>query len=720
MTDRCTQYALDVVAGVIIAGEYVRLACQRHLDDLEKAKAAPYKYYFDVEKSEEIINFAEELTIAEGDEQENVTAYPFQCFILGSLNGWRTKEKGHRRFRTSYVQLGRQNGKSFINGILACYYGNFDGYKYGKIFCTATKQDQANIVFDEIVKFINSDEDLSEWFKVHEHNHTIDCLCTHSEIKALSGDTKSLDGHRAYLGIVDEYHAHKTNQMYKLLEGGIKKLKSALISVITTAGFDLKSPCYKLYEYCCNLLKGVFENDSQFVYIAQLDTADDLYKKENWIKANPILEYDEDALENLVPVANTARDMGGEDLRDFLVKQLNMWMQWSNALYIKDIKDWKRCAALRTLKDFRGSKCYVGVDLSSGGDLTSIAIVIPYMVDGVKKYFVHTHSFIPASRVDEHIKTDKVPYEFSCGSVPNRGAHYGKKYIERWIQRDKKNCKYVLKMDIRHFFESVDHDVLKAWLKKKIRDERMLYILELIIDGSEVGLPLGFYTSQWLSNFMLQPLDHFIKEQLKAVHYIRYMDDMVVFGKNKKELHRMQQEIERFLREKFNLQMKGNWQVFRFDYTEKKTGKRKGRPLDFMGFQFYHDKTILRESIMLSCTRKVNRVAKKEKITWYDATAILSYMGYLSNTDTYDMYLQRVKPYVNVKKLKKIISKHSKRKEREKHERMERSVRNGGRTAGGVRHNSITDNGISETKYQESNERGCRRKENHRMAARGA
>lgn len=90
--DRCTQYALDVVSGKITAGEYVRLACQRHLDDIEKSKAAPYKYYFDVEKSEEIINFAEELTIAEGEENEHVTAYPFQCFILGSLNGWRTKE----------------------------------------------------------------------------------------------------------------------------------------------------------------------------------------------------------------------------------------------------------------------------------------------------------------------------------------------------------------------------------------------------------------------------------------------------------------------------------------------------------------------------------------------------------------------------------------------------------------------------------------------------
>ncbi len=411
ITDRCTQYALDVIEGRTVAGELVRMACQRHLDDLEKSKAAPYKYYFDIEKSEEIINFAEELTIAEGEERERVTAFPFQCFILGSLNGWRTKEKSYRRFRTSYIQLGRQNGKSFINGILAAYYGNFDGYNYGKIYCTATKQDQANIVFDEIKKFIESDDELAEWFTIHEHNHTIDCLFTHSEIRALSGDTKSLDGHRAYLGIVDEYHAHKTNQMYKLLEGGIKKLKSALISVITTAGFDLKSPCYNLYEYCVNLLRGTFENDSQFVYIAQLDEGDDWYTPENWVKANPILEFDEDAVEHLIPVAHTARDMGGEDLRDFLVKQLNMWMQWSNATYIKDIADWKKCAVLKSLKDFSGAKCYVGVDLSSGGDLTSIAIVIPHTVAGVKKYFVHTHSFIPASRVDEHIKTDKTPYD---------------------------------------------------------------------------------------------------------------------------------------------------------------------------------------------------------------------------------------------------------------------------------------------------------------------
>ena len=247
-------------------------------------------------------------------------------------------------------------------------------------------------------------------------------------------------------------------------------------------------------------------------------------------------------------------------------------------------------------------------------------------------------------------------YEFSCGSVPNRGAHYGKKYIERWIQRDKKNCKYVLKMDIRHFFESVDHDVLKAWLKKKIRDERMLYILELIIDGSEVGLPLGFYTSQWLSNFMLQPLDHFIKEQLKAVHYIRYMDDMVVFGKNKKELHRMQQEIERFLREKFNLQMKGNWQVFPL----------RARALDFVGYRFYRDHTTMRRKNFLRFTRQCRRVRKRierhQRISYSSAAGLLSRIGQLKHCDSVMARKKYVDP-IGVRILKEVVRNESKRRQ---------------------------------------------------------
>lgn len=410
-TDRCTQYAIDVLEGRISAGELVKQACQRHLDDLEAAKTAPFLYFYDVAAANEIIDFAEELEIAEGDERQKLTLYPFQCFILGSLNGWKKKTGGARRFRTSYVQLGRQNGKSFLNGILAAYYGNFTAYQYPKIFCTATKQDQADIVFDEVCKFIRSDGDLDECFEIHEHNHTIDCLLTHGIIKAISGDTKSLDGHRPYLGIVDEYHAHPTNQMYKLLEGGIKKMKSALISVITTAGFNLNAPCFKLYEHCKNILKGVTKVETQFVYIAEIDEGDDMWDPANWIKANPALAYDQEAVENLKPIAVAARAMGGEDLRDFIVKQLNMWMQWSNHMYLKDIQSWKRCASDRDLTAFKDSPCYVGLDLSSGGDLTTIVIVIPYFAENTKKYFIHSHSFMPAKRVQEHIDTDLAPYD---------------------------------------------------------------------------------------------------------------------------------------------------------------------------------------------------------------------------------------------------------------------------------------------------------------------
>lgn len=407
--DRVTQYAVDVVEGRIVAGRYAILACQRHLDDLEKSRLEPYKYVFDIEKANDILDFAETLTIAEGEEEIPVKLEGFQVFILGCLNGWVTKDKGYRRFRTSYVQLGRQNGKSFLNGILGTYYGAFSGYKYGQLYCTATKSDQAKIVLNEIIKFINSDEDLSEFFKVKEHDNTIIALNTNSTIRALGRDTKSIDGFRPLLGIVDEYHAHRNNQMYKLLEGGTRKMKQCLISVITTAGFELNCPCFKLYEYCKNILENVFTNDAQFVYIAEMDEADDIWDFKNWIKANPLVCKDAEDLENLKKVGDSARDMGGDDLRDFLTKALNIWIQFTDDQYIKP-KFWKECESERTLEDFRGQKCYVGLDLSSGGDLTSLALVFVYYVEGVKKYYIHSHSFIPKMKVEEHIKSDDAPY----------------------------------------------------------------------------------------------------------------------------------------------------------------------------------------------------------------------------------------------------------------------------------------------------------------------
>ena len=245
-------------------------------------------------------------------------------------------------------------------------------------------------------------------------------------------------------------------------------------------------------------------------------------------------------------------------------------------------------------------------------------------------------------------------YEHSYGSIPGRGGHKGKKTIKKWIAHGGKDIKYCLKMDIKKYFESIPHDILKAKLAKKIKDERFLKVLFEIIDVTPHGLPLGFYTSQWLANWYLQDLDHYIKEQLEATYYIRYMDDMVIFGSNKRKLHEMRKAISEYLKN-LGLELKGNWQVFRFSYGDK------FRHLDFMGFRFYRNRVTLRRGIMLRASRKARRLAKKDKATVYDCMQMLSYLGWIKATNVYGMYSKWIKPFVDFGYCKKRISRYQRR-----------------------------------------------------------
>lgn len=263
-------------------------------------------------------------------------------------------------------------------------------------------------------------------------------------------------------------------------------------------------------------------------------------------------------------------------------------------------------------------------------------------------------------------------YSHSYASLPGRGAHKAKKVIEKWIATDPKNVKYVLKMDIHHFFDSIPHEILKAKLARKIHDEQMLDLLYKIIDVTDSGIPLGFYTSQWLSNWFLQDLDHYIKEKLHAIYYVRYMDDMVIFGSNKKFLQQIRQATSDYLSESLGLELKGDWQVFRFSYTVK--GEDRGRFLDFMGFQFYRNRTVLRKSIMLKGTRKARRIHKKpyqgRKPTVHDYRQMMSYLGWIDCTNTYKMYLKHIKPRISFKKMKRYISRYDKNDPRRIYEKL--------------------------------------------------
>ena len=254
-------------------------------------------------------------------------------------------------------------------------------------------------------------------------------------------------------------------------------------------------------------------------------------------------------------------------------------------------------------------------------------------------------------------------YEFSCGSVPCRGVHFGKKYLEKYIRNNQSKVKYVLKLDIYHFYQSVNIDLLKEKFKKYIKDDKMLDLIYFVLDSNtaklengetvKTGLPIGFYTSQWFANWFLQPFDHFVKEELGVKCYVRYMDDIVILGSNKRELHKIFNRIEEYLKT-LDLKPKDNWQVFKFDYIDKK-GKRRGRFIDFMGFKFYRDKTTIRKSIFLNALRVARRLHKKLSITWYDACQMLSYMGWFYPTATYNAYKKYIETNVNLGACKKAV-----------------------------------------------------------------
>lgn len=253
-------------------------------------------------------------------------------------------------------------------------------------------------------------------------------------------------------------------------------------------------------------------------------------------------------------------------------------------------------------------------------------------------------------------------YKHSCGSIPKRGTHKGKKVLERYINQHNNGSeiKYAVQLDIKKCYPHIRHDILKAMLRKKFRGHLLVDICFAIIDSynepgqTGVGIPIGFYTSQWFCNFLLTPVDNFIKQELKAKCYVRYMDDMTFFGSNKKKLHRAVDAITEQAAA-VGLPIKDNWQVFRFDYISRKDGKRKGRALDILGFRFFRDKTILRKRNALKIRRAALRLSKAKRITAHAARSFMSKIGALKHCNSLRFWQKYVKPYVNIKKLKEVI-----------------------------------------------------------------
>lgn len=238
-------------------------------------------------------------------------------------------------------------------------------------------------------------------------------------------------------------------------------------------------------------------------------------------------------------------------------------------------------------------------------------------------------------------------YAYSCGSVPKRGTSLGQKTLRKWLDTDYKGTKYCLKMDISKFYPSVDNEILKQMFRRKLKDRDCLWLIDAIIDSAQ-GLPIGNYTSQWFANFYLEGLDHFIKQELRVKYYIRYVDDLVLLGPNKKKLHAARKAIADYLAG-IGLQLKGDWQVCRVN----------DRGIDFLGLRFFRHRTILRKRNALRIKRRMRKIARKGHLGYRDACAVVSYWGWIKRSDSYRFYHRYVKPVCSIGRAKEAVRYHA-------------------------------------------------------------
>lgn len=407
------QYSEDIITGKILACKKHKCACQRFLNDVAKSANADYPYQFDAARAERFFAWTRLFKHHEGPLQgQYINLVPLQRFILGNVFGWINKETGFRRFTKLFWQVARKNAKSQTLALILTYLCFADGEQSAQIFCAATKVMQARVVYDVCVKHVRQALP-KETYKIAYGR--IEHVKSGSYIRYLSSEDKKLgDGYNPHGVSIDEYHAHQTSEMYDVLASGMGARAQPLHCTITTAGFDLEYPCYRVeYLLVSKILDPNldFDIENYFCMVNELDKddqgqlVDDITDESCWIKSNPIVATYPVGVKGLREAYKEALGIS-EKMRDFLTKRMNVWVNMRECGYMDMVK-WKNCEIKEEeLPDMSNIPCYIGIDLSAKIDLTSVGFIWPYK----DVYYVFSHSFMPEETIMSKMKTDRVPY----------------------------------------------------------------------------------------------------------------------------------------------------------------------------------------------------------------------------------------------------------------------------------------------------------------------
>ncbi|MFT8657384.1 MAG: terminase large subunit [Acetobacter papayae] len=402
----CWWYARQVESGMIPACQFVKNAIAR-----ERAKLTDPNcpYYFDPHPGFRFFAFCRHFYHLKGDKGGTpFILAPWQIWVFSMLLGWKNKEgqyKDKRQYKATYLEVPRGSGKSAMMGLFGLFMLSMDGEWEPEVYVAATKKDQANLLFNSVVRQVEfpANKKIIQHIKVRrKREYLISTKLQGGTFKSLSKDSKSFDGMNIHCALVDEIHAHPDSEIWDVLSSGSNKRAQSLMVGITTAGTNFSNFGFQQSTYMKKLLRGDFHDDETFACVWTIDKGDDLYTEDTWIKANP--SWWTSAI-NHTKFANAIERTRNwpETKAETFTKLLNIWYQSSDKWLAPE-----KVAACNDLtipeEQFKDIPCIIGVDLGWTEDMTALVNVyerIEKEAEGVfrKHYYVYPRFFSPSRLV---------------------------------------------------------------------------------------------------------------------------------------------------------------------------------------------------------------------------------------------------------------------------------------------------------------------------------
>ena len=385
------RYAQDVIDGKIVAGELVKLACKRFIDDLERPDLE-----FRAEIVDRFITFCSLLKHFKGKSaNEKFILENWQQFIAANIIGFYYKNTDDRKYTNSLICVSRKQGKTALAALFCLWFLIGDGESGAEVDLAANSRQQAQIAYEFCTNYAKQLDPSGKELKCLRTG--IKLKLNDSNLNVFAADSTKLDGFNASFALIDEYHAAKDSRLYDVLKSSQGQRKNPHLMVISTVGFSITSPFKKLYDTDCEILHGLKEDDSTFAMIFALDDGDDWRDETVWRKIAPNLDITVTTKYLREQVIQAENNVSAET--GILVKNFNVWQQVTN-IWIPDSYV-NRCFKKISYSDFNEdtSLCYVGTDLAAVGDMTAVSCM--FTRDGDDKLYFITEYFLPETALTE-------------------------------------------------------------------------------------------------------------------------------------------------------------------------------------------------------------------------------------------------------------------------------------------------------------------------------